>query len=70
MNIYEILIMKLFTIILGHLQGILPYKNLVRVGRGIALEIADTQKMSGYLCMSKKREREKKKKFFCWYEML
>ena len=68
MNIHEILSMKLFAIILGHFQGILPYNNLVHVGRKTALETANTQKMSEYLRLSKKRKQ--KKNFFCCYEML
>ena len=63
MNIHEILSMKIFTIILGHLQGILPYNSLVSVGRETALEIADTQKcLDTFICP--KREKKKKKKTF------
>ena len=42
MNIHEILSVKLFAIILGYPQGIIPYNNPVYVGRGIALGLADT----------------------------
>ena len=68
MNIHEILSMKHFAIILGHFQGILPYNNLVHVGRRTALETANTQKcLNIFVCP----KREKKKKFFfCCYEML
>ena len=51
MNIHEILSMKLFAIILGHFQGIIPYNNLVCVGQEIALELADTQKcLDTFIC--------------------
>ena len=68
MNIHETLSMKLFAIILGHFQGIIPYNNLVCVGRGTALELADTQKcIDTFVCP--KREKKKRKKLFCCYEM-
>ena len=61
MNIHEILSVKLFAIILGYPQGIIPYNNPVYVGRGIALGLADTQRcLDTFVCP----KREKKKVFF------
>ena len=61
MNIHEILSVKLFAIILGYPQGIIPYNNPVYVGRGIALGLADTQRcLDTFVCPKK----EKKKVFF------
>ena len=61
MNIYEILSMKLFPIILGYPQRIPSYNNLMCVGREIALGLADTQRcLDTFICP----KREAKKSFF------
>ena len=71
MNIHEILSIKLFAIILGHFQGIFSYNNLVHIGRGIALEIANTQKcLDTFLCPKREKRKKEKRNFFCCYEML
>ena len=60
MNIHETLSMKLFAIILGHFQGIIPYNNLVCVGRGTALELADTQKcIDTFVCPKREKKKER-----------
>ena len=61
MNIHEILNMKLFAIILGHFQGILPYNNLVHVGRRTALETKNTQKYLDIFVRPKSEKKKKKK---------